>query len=672
MILNERELRILEKFYYYKIISLSQLSDEFEISERMIRYNIDRINTLLSFIKISPIRKHSKGHLILDNNKSNKLIEVLKELKPIDKSNRLLLIQFMISFSKKHLTITYLSEYFQVSRITINTDIKEINREISKMNVKIVNENGLKIEGLIEEKNKYKLWILNENIEYIYKSEFESMSSKIKDILYQNINPNLIEKIIEISNEVIAEYKLEVDFLNYKLFLSKMLNVFLKDKNNIIQNIELLEEYKYVIDKIKLHDIKEFIDSKQINEMVEIILWIKSYENYEEYYENGINIEVLVKNIINNVENDLNINFLGDELLFEFLIQHIKSLMFKIDKGYELKDSIVEEKVEDNLYFSIKNSMKIMTEIIGKNIDDDEIHLLKLHFLASIERILKQESKPTKVVVITSLGPGSSKILLDNIKSKFLIDVVFVGPLYQLDSVLEQNPNVKYILSTIEIDKMLYLDKEIVRINTILSKEDKNKLSNLGFRTNNNKINLSDLLNVINISCKVESKEVLIENLMKNFGDRILNNVNKEIEDEEVLHTENIIFDNEISSLEEAIKETCQILEKEYISPSYTKEVMDIYRKNPNYIIRYNGVILPHTRNKGNVHKNGVSIMTLKEPLSINGTLEKIDTIVTFVIKDEKNISNTISNIINKVFKEDFRRVIGKKEKIELIKFLND
>lgn len=672
MILNERELRILEKFYYYRIISLAQLSDEFEISERMVRYNIDRINTLLSFIKISPIRKYSKGHFILDNNKSNKLIEVLKEFKPIDKTNRLSLIQFMISFSKKNLTITYLSEYFQVSRITINTDIKEINKEISKMNVKVVNENGLKLEGLIEEKNKYKLWILNENIEHIYKSEFESMSSKIKDILYQNINPNLIEKIIEISNEVIAEYKLEVDFLNYKLFLSKMLNVFLKDKNNIIQNIELLEEYKYVIDKIKLHDIKEFIDSKQINEMVEIILWIKSYENYEEYYENGINIEVLVKNIINNVENDLNINFLGDELLFEFLIQHIKSLMFKIDKGYELKDSIVEEKVEDNLYFSIKNSMKIMTEIIGKNIDDDEIHLLKLHFLASIERILKQESKPTKVVVITSLGPGSSKILLDNIKSKFLIDVVFVGPLYQLDSVLEQNPNVKYILSTIEIDKMLYLDKEIVRINTILSKEDKNKLSNLGFRTNNNKINLSDLLNVINISCKVESKEVLIENLMKNFGDRILNNVNKEIEDEEVLHTENIIFDNEISSLEEAIKETCQILEKEYISPSYTKEVMDIYRKNPNYIIRYNGVILPHTRNKGNVHKNGVSIMTLKEPLSINGTLEKIDTIVTFVIKDEKNISNTISNIINKVFKEDFRRVIGKKEKIELIKFLND
>lgn len=48
--------------------------------------------------------------------------------------------------------------------------------------------------------------------------------------------------------------------------------------------------------------------------------------------------------------------------------------------------------------------MKVMTNIIGKNINDDQIHLLKIHFLASIERILKQESKPTQVIVITSLG----------------------------------------------------------------------------------------------------------------------------------------------------------------------------------------------------------------------------------------------------------------------------
>lgn len=84
---------------------------------------------------------------------------------------------------------------------------------------------------------------------------------------------------------------------------------------------------------------------------LKIVFWIKSYKNYEEYYKDNINIEVLVKNIINNIENQINIKISEDKLLFEFLIQHIKALIFKIDKGYELKDLLIEEK-EDELYTS--------------------------------------------------------------------------------------------------------------------------------------------------------------------------------------------------------------------------------------------------------------------------------------------------------------------------------
>ncbi len=61
MILNEREVKILEKFYKNKTVLLSELSKEFSVSERMIRYNINEINTLLEFIKIAPIKKIGKS-----------------------------------------------------------------------------------------------------------------------------------------------------------------------------------------------------------------------------------------------------------------------------------------------------------------------------------------------------------------------------------------------------------------------------------------------------------------------------------------------------------------------------------------------------------------------------------------------------------------------------------
>ena len=81
-------------------------------------------------------------------------------------------------------------------------------------------------------------------------------------------------------------------------------------------------------------------------------------------------------------------------------------------------------------------------------------------------------------------------------------------------------------------------------------------------------------------------------------------------------------------------------------------------------------MILPHTRNKGNVYKNGVSILKLKNPVIINDTKEKIDTVVSFVIKDEKNISNKISNVINKVFRVQFKKMMKEKNKISIINYL--
>lgn len=344
MILNERELKILEKFYHYKILPLSSLSAEFEISERMVRYNIDRINTVLNFVKIDPIKKHSKGHFVLENNRSNKLLEVLKELKPLDKIKRLSLIQFIIAFSKIPPTITYLANYFQVSRITINTDLKEINKEISKFCVKISNINGLKIGGNLNDISKYSLWILNENIEYFYKEEISSFSLKIKEIIYEKTNEEIIKNIFNISNEVILENKLELDFVNYKFFISKMIYIFLNDTNEENTNILKFKEYEYIKEKLKKYKILDKIPEDKINEISKIVFWIKSYKNYEEYYKDNINIEVLVKNIINNIENQINIKISEDKLLFEFLIQHIKALIFKIDKGYELKDLLIEEK----------------------------------------------------------------------------------------------------------------------------------------------------------------------------------------------------------------------------------------------------------------------------------------------------------------------------------------
>ena len=483
------------------------------------------------------------------------------------------------------------------------------------------------------------------------------------------INEKTYIRIKKFVNDVLNENKIKVDDLNYKYFYSEVVNTFINDIEYDIK-LENLVDKEYVIKKFKELKLLKDLENKKIEEISNLVTWMKSYERYEDFFQDLLNIEVSVKNIIKTVESKILIPITKDKLLEEFLIQHLKELIYRTRKGYKLKDYIVEEKEEDKLYLIIKKSLELITQQLGSEIEKDEIHLLKIHFLASMERINKLKIVPLEIIIITSLGSGSKKILIDNIKSQFLVNVVYVGPLYRLSLVLKEYKNVNYILTTIDIEESKYKNKEIVKINTILSADDKQKLTSLGFRSNNNKINLSNSIDIISKNCGIENKNNLIENLMNNFNDRIVNDISEFSGNEDTLLLKNIIFDYEAIDINDAIKKCCEKLEEDYTDSTYTKDVLDIYKHNQMQIIRFNGVLLPHAVNKNNVYKNGVSILKLKTPVTIEKTKDKIDTIVCFAIRDKNNIGNDISNIINKVLRPKFKKIIKDKDKIGIINYL--
>lgn len=668
MLLNEREIKILEKFYNQKKLSISELSEQFNISERMIRYNIDKINIFLKFMNISSIKKDGKGIFHLKTN-SSKLLEFIKELEPIDKSKRIKMIEFFLSFYEK-INISFLAKYFQITRITINSDLKEIEKKLKKYSISLENKNGLILKSSKENIFKYKIELLMKNIEDIISKEKGDYILKLKNILFHNIEIE-IEIIDKFIQHIINKYNLKLDDLSYKLFYSKMIYI-LVEKEVVNNSIEYFKNYTN--DEIVLILSEYFknlnLSENKILEIIGIVNWIKLYENHEISQGKWFNMEIIARDIIKNVEKEISLNISEDKLLLEFLIQHLKTLIHRIKNGYKIDKIDLEEKIEDKLYFTIKNSLKIINNIVGASVDEDEIHLLKIHFLASIERMSKLRIRPVEIAIITSFGSASNKILIDNIRSKFLVKVVYIGAIYKLNEILEKYPEIKYILTTIDLEKFNFVDKEVIKINPILTIEDKLRLEKLGFRTNNNKINLSELIELIKENSKNIDEKRLIDSLLNNFPDKLVNDILINKKDEDILLEKNILFDYEAINIEEAIIKACSLLENEYIKSSYTEEVLKIFNENNKHIIRYNGIILPHTKNNNNVFKDGISILNLKNSVYIEN--EKINTVVVFVIKDEKNISNYISNVINKVFKNKFLELLKNKDKKEIIKFLEE
>ncbi len=53
--LNNREIKILDIFSLKEEVSIKELKESFNISERMVRYDIEKINFVLSIFNLKPI-----------------------------------------------------------------------------------------------------------------------------------------------------------------------------------------------------------------------------------------------------------------------------------------------------------------------------------------------------------------------------------------------------------------------------------------------------------------------------------------------------------------------------------------------------------------------------------------------------------------------------------------
>lgn len=672
MILNEREIKILEKFYNKSELSIYELAKEFNVSERMIRYNIDRINDVLSFIRISPIKKSSKGTIILNiEGKENKILEIIKKLEPLDKNKKITIIQWLILFSKEKITITYLTKYFDLSRGTIINYLNELKKRLEVKGIKIENDNGLYLKGDRENLENYRFNILFDDIKYIYKEDDNEISVKLNEIIFQNIDKNIFKSIKQFIDEIISDFKLNVNDINYRILFTRFLIIFIEKSKSTKEYVIKESDKKYVLNKLRLLNLTSKVTEQMIEQIIDLVAWIKQSDNYQ---EKDVNIGVVVKSIISQVEAKINKNITKDKLLFEFLLQHVNALISRIDNGYMLDAQTLDEsyKKKDAFFYIIKDSMGLLNNVLNKKIDDDEIHLLKIHFLASIERINRLELKPVEVAVITSFGSGSNKILVDNIQNRFYIKVSYVGSIYNFNKALKNNLNIKYILTTVKLDEKEYEDKIIVNISPVITEKERQTLLKLGFKSNINKILLSNIVDIVRRSSEKLDYEKFISELLNNFGDKIVNDIEILDEYENILKEENIIFNYDAKDIYDALEKGCSLLEGEFTDKSYTKDILSIYEKNNSHIIRYNGLILPHTKNNNNVHKTGVSIISLKEPVNIKETGEMIDTVVSFSIKDEKKSLDIISNLINMVFKSEFKEILNEKNKYKIVEYLKN
>ena len=121
--------------------------------------------------------------------------------------------------------------------------------------------------------------------------------------------------------------------------------------------------------------------NQEIMAFSEYVLGSHSYNFDYSYYENWIQLEILVNKLIVDINSKIDTNILGDNILFEGLLNHLKPAIYRIKQGIKLENAIYEEVLDNypELFLMIKDSMTKLIHYLEVEINDACTRVLALH-----------------------------------------------------------------------------------------------------------------------------------------------------------------------------------------------------------------------------------------------------------------------------------------------------
>ncbi len=661
---------ILDSNCFVKIIDIS---DEFEVSPRTIRYDLDSIETWLKENDGTLIRKPGKGINIECKDGVSALKQAIKFILPrdrvLDQEERIKLILLEMLSSSETLTLEKLSQKLWTSQSTIVKDLNKIENMLSKHDIKLIKKQrkGLTIEGKEEKIRKLIVDIFQEllSVDNVMDFLMRNKDNNFKMLKFIESYKNLFEL-----NEVDTVFKILNEaqrYMNFKLvddaYVALTIHI-------IIALKRIRNNQKLVFDKSKieaLKDKKEFVVATYITKRLEELFSLKITEYeignitlhlmgaklYEDIdilnsaqnvdFEIDDNIIKLAKKIISKAGKEIGINFENDVQLYNGLVIHLKPTIYRLENDMNIKNPLIDQiKLKYPFIFQVAQSCaSVLEEFLGKKLPDDEIGYITMHLGAGYERNYTSGYFP-KALVICSSGMATSQLLKIRIKNLLPeLQIVDTCSIYDIDKYKEK---VNFIISTIELDLP---DIEVIKVSPFL--EDR------------------DIL-------KIRKKIVKLSN----FNKLIQFNSNKMLEDKEttpmlkdILTEDSIELGVEAKDWEEAISKAGQILlRNNLIKESYIDSMIKVIHELGPYIVIMPGIAFAHARPSHDVIDNCMSLITLKKPVEFgNKENDPVNIVVAIGAKDQNGHLNALQDLANFLAKEDnVQLLLQTKDKSELIK----
>lgn len=687
--LKNRPMNILNIFLNGKEhVTVKELSVMFKKTERTIRNDVKDINEFLinnQFLKIN--NKNGSLNLSISSEDKTKLKgaisgEIEEQIyDPIYRKEYIIINGLMKDSHKK---IYELCDELQISKSTMDKDMKMVREDLGKFNLTINSHisTGLYIDG---KESDIRAFLYDYLVRKIIEDKisinqlFESYSPLIKFISLENIHTieKIYSKVISIQQgdiklSIIILTAIWITRIRDHHFIEYVKND--KKKNLSIVNIFIDEVINLKRDSV---DLSEF---NFINNRLDALIGNRSIDFDG---RNDALSQLISLQLIEYVEHELSIDFKGyQSYLFGGLNKHISGLINRLDQGIQIYNPL-KENIKNNhlkIFETIKKySKNRLNRYIELEFTEDEIAFITVYFSTAYFKYVQQNKNYFNAVIVCSFGIATSNLLAEILKSHFNVNIINILASNQ-DELINEN-DVDIVFTTIEAE----YGKPTCFVNAILNETDIKKIE--GFldkyaylSRNNNNVNRNEATLFKDVTNWLEENGMKLSK--ENYKDvkQIFEQNNFNFDDKEVQPMLNEVLEKHHVQLNKSCKDwknaielvSKPLLDDGIITTKYQEAMIQTVEEYGPYIVIGKHIALAHARPEDGAKELGVSIATLSPNIEFGNELnDPVKIIFCLSATDSYSHLNIMKSIVALVRNEDkVNKLLSLKNKEEFINHL--
>ncbi len=601
--------------------------------------------------------------------------EIVRAVSPQDyysyklsKEERKMVAAAILISSAGFITLADIADSLFVSRATIIGDLDDIKQFIKEGGLEVTSHpnKGLLVEGAESVKRNFLFQLSAFHV--VNSGDRGGKSSPM--ISLQAGDAITIQKIMNEQAKIHGIYLSDSSFLRIQKYIGIMISRNLQGEYVEIQEHSESKYYLYAQDILRY--VSQYCNIKTTDDEV---IYLASqldhcrFVHKQKFDKDDVQIQIITRQFIRNISEELNINLENDYDFFENLSNHLQSMYSSDASQFPENQELIQIAEEHpQVKQAVRANLDLLQRYNTREISEVELLYIIIHVCAALER-KKNSEIAFHVIVACHAGIGTSQLLMEKLKKHFNFQIVDVISAHEA-SALEPG-TADFIISTIQLE---HCKMDYVVVSPLLSDEDYLRVGN----------KIDALRNSRNLPSRIDEKEVTAKGVMERIRPILEEKVpeqaevlmklirremrkyfNERLESEEeivapylhqLLPAENIQLDVECSDWREAVRKSAEPMEdKGYIEHRYIDAMIHNIEENGPYVVISKGFAVPHEGLEMGSVRTGMNLIRLKTPVEFGAEeLDPVEFVCTMSAVDHKTHLKAFFNLVNMLGNEDF------------------